>query len=147
MLDHSSAFLLFGQMVLQVICELIDGRLFGENLDGSILRDFLNTEALADAFKQLKCLGCLLLGQQIDLQRQLLTLLGSFTFTVLLHQHKCGKENGLNRYSHAEEDKGIRVKWRHGRYDLAIHQEPKGEHSQVEYDERHTSGKSADGIA
>lgn len=69
-------------MLLQFVGEFSHRGILAKDLSLEIVAGLLNAHTLTDALDQLQRLGSLLLGQEIDLQRQLLTVFGRLTFAI-----------------------------------------------------------------
>ena len=88
-------------------------------------------QALADESLQLENLCDLLLGQQINLQIEVIPLIYPLGHTVLLHQYKRGEQHRFDGDNHAKQNERVRIELPHAEEMAGVDDEPQGDPNNV----------------
>src|SRR3954454_8871120 len=100
-----------------------------------------HTQLVSDCGHKRHELCHLVLGKKIDLQVEIVALVGRGRHPVLTDQHESGEEDGFYRSHHRKDDKGW-VELRKTRNKTEIADDPKPEYREVQIDEPHASGEA-----
>lgn len=134
------------EILLNALGEGIDGRGVGKLTEFVIELGLLDVEAFADCPEELERLGCLLLGEQIDLEIEVIAGIAALLHAVLLHENEGAEENALYRDDHGQEDERIRIEAAAEREDAGVDEEPQGEDGGVNGNEPEAAGEASDEI-
>jgi hypothetical protein len=77
------------------LSQLIDRRFLAEEFHGRVLTDIPDPRMFANAADELQGFRRFLFGEKIDLEIQVLPLLGALALPALLHQNESRKQNRL----------------------------------------------------
>lgn len=107
---------------------------------------FSDLKPLAYSAKKLKSLCDLLLGEQIDLQIEMIPGVAALLHPVLLHENEGAKQHAFDGDDHGEQDKWVRIEMGKERKHLAVDEKPGCEDYYVNHDKPGTSAEAADHI-
>lgn len=101
---------------------------------------------MADHQKHLQDFGDLLLCQQINLQIELISLVGFVLHPVLLHEDEGAQQNSLHRNRHGKENERIGIELGNPWNEPGIDQKPGGKPKNMKNDESDASRKSGNRV-
>lgn len=89
----------------------------------------------------------LLLGEEEDLEHEVVALVGTFAHAGLAHEDEAGKEEGFDGDEGAQERKGLWIEARDGSNLPGVDAEPEEEGAEVHQDKGETAGEGGNIVA
>jgi hypothetical protein len=114
------------QAAVQLFDEVFEGDT-PPQLAASLILMLLDTQSRAEPIEHLDDLGGALLGQQIDLQIEMIAAISNHPHAVLLHQHEGGEQDRLQRGDRRQQRIGEWIEWSELRECPGIDNHPGGE--------------------